>query len=684
MMTDVVELPPVVVLDIIAVTDDGNGIAAPTEAPFDSDATILVLSEPNKPFAKGDKVLARLTPVATNEYEARIIRKLYRNQQRLFGLVVETSRGLVFESTERKRHTPFTLLPPDELVSFKAGDLVEAEILRQARVMGKSARVIRNLGISIDGGASDASVFSALTIEEFGIRNNFPEAALKEAHAASTEQFNLEGREDLRPLPLITIDGADARDFDDAVFAEADGAGGYRIIVAIADVAHFVPEGSALDKEACLRGNSVYLPDCVIPMLPPALSNGVCSLMPGEDRLCLAVEIFINSAGQKTKHRFFRAVMRSAARLTYEAVEDYRQGGSTTGLEGIEPKIIDNLLGAYGYLAEARLKRGALELDLPEKTVRFDDTATAIAIERPHQSVSQKLIEEMMICANVAAAETLEDAGMLCVFRVHEPPAYDRLASLYRLAHSMGLNLPRSQITPHHFNALLDEARQKLDAANFTHLNESILRCQAQADYRISNLGHFGLGLDRYVHFTSPIRRYADLIVHRQILALLEGRPNHLIPAEIAEVATAISESERKAVAAERRVVERFAAHLMEAQKGAITQGRIVGVARMGAFIDIDGAEGFLPVFHLGDDYYQCDSASGVIQGRRSGKEFRVGAEISVMIESISSLKATIDLRFVDGGVVAVRKPLKPPRDKFGGRFTPKPKRKAFRRYHRY
>lgn len=640
-------LPPVTVLDITDVNHDGEGIGVPVEEHLDRDARITILPDRRrgKSFASGDRVLAKLSQTETGDYDAMVIRKLDRHRQTMFGMVIHQRGGFGLEPVERAARSALELLPPDERLPFSDGDLIEAEVLKSSGYSRKKARALRNLGPADQPGA-----YSALAVAEFGLRHVFPEAALAEAARAGKPK--LDAREDLRDLPLVTIDGADARDFDDAVFAEPV-EGGHRIIVAIADVAHYVADDSPLDREARLRGNSVYLPDRVIPMLPELLSNGLCSLVPGEDRACLAVEMVIDHHGQKLRHRFLRGLMRSQARLTYDAVEAYRTGADTDPPAGIDGAILDTMLAAYQCLADARRERGALELDLPERRVRFDDHGKAVAIDRKRQSVSQKLIEEFMILANVAAAETLEGSKRLCVFRAHEAPDPDKIDALHQLARSMSLPFPKGQVVrPHHFNSLLDAARRNDDPAGFALLNETVLRSQSQADYRITNPGHFGLALRRYAHFTSPIRRYADLMVHRQIIALIEGRAEQADQVQAAETAEAISMTERQASAAERRTVDRFAASLVQNRSGQVVDGTIVSVASFGAFIEIEdtGVQGLLPLSRLPDDFYDADTAAGLISGRKTGLKLRNGDSVTVMIVEVAPLKAAVSLAWVGDG----------------------------------
>ncbi len=689
-------LPPVMVVEITAINDDGEGIATPLERSnergddFGSDGgsevrgkpPLIRISherrkhhQPNKTFAVGDRILAKLALVGPDEYQGQVIRKLDRHRQIIFGQVFKTRDGFGLEPVERGARQGLDLLAPDAKIPFDAGDMVEAELVKIASVKSryhsrKTAKVIRNLGP-----AEGAGAFSALAIAEFDLPHVFPEAAQREANAA--KPIPLGNREDLRGLPLVTIDGADARDFDDAVFAEPINDGGYRMVVAIADVAAYVTPESPLDREAQKRGNSVYLPDRVIPMLPEALSNGLCSLVPGEDRACLAVEMLISNNGEKISHRFFRGLMRSHARLTYDAVEDFRTGADTDPPAGLDPDRLHHLFAAYELRAAIREKRGALDLDLPEKRVVFDDHGHAIAISKKHQNTSQKLIEEFMILANVSAAETLEQAKALCVYRAHEPPDPAKIDGLRDVVKTMGIAFPKGQvIRSQHFNALLKKAKQLGDPAAAQLVNETVLRCQSQADYRISNPGHFGLALRRYAHFTSPIRRYADLMVHRSLINQMATEDHVVLPApdQAAEIAQSISETERKATAAERRTVDRYATSLMQNRTGQIAEGKVTTITGFGAFIQIinTGAEGLMPLGQMPDDFYDIDTTTAVIKGRKTGITVRAGDVIDVMVLDVSPLKASVTLAWAEDGIVSTKRSGAAKSGPRGGRYRDK------------
>ena len=504
------------------------------------------------------------------------------------------------------------------------GELVTAELLPARRYGPPRVRIVERLGQPDAPGA-----ISLLSIAEFGIPTEFPAAALAEAKAAAPP--TPDGRADLRDLALVTIDGSDARDFDDAVWAEADpdpeNRGGWRLAVAIADVAHYVAPESALDREAELRGNSVYFPDRVVPMLPEALSNSLCSLIPGEDRACLAAHLWIDAQGRKLRHRFERAIMRSAARLTYEQVQAAHDGSRK--LE-IGKNSLDALYGAWAALGRARVERGALALDLVEYKVVLDAHKQPVAVE-PHPRLdSHKLIEEFMILANVAAAEELEARRRPCIYRIHDAPDPERLDGLRQALTDLGvpgLALAKGQpLRPELFNRILTRAAGRPEAAV---INDLVLRAQAQAAYSPGNIGHFGLALRRYAHFTSPIRRYADLQVHRALLGEPIARGE-----ELAAIAQHISATERRATAAERAALDRYRVRLCAGMIGQTFAARVSGVARFGLFIRLaeSGTDGLVPLSNLPIGPYRFDPKRQRLSGRHGRRSFGLGDAVTVRL----------------------------------------------------
>ena len=596
-------LPNVTVLEIERIDSDGELRGRPTgaDAPEADEPAIYVSPETSGQGALGvgDRVLARLKRLADGSYQATPIRVLDQGGGQLIGVFVAEGEGGRIQSVA-KRGGKDHLVAGEHCAGAKTGELVQAEQLPGRHYGLPLARVAERLG-DLEG----PHAISLIAIHANFIPTAFSDAALAQAEAA--EPAALDARSDLRALPLVTIDGASARDFDDAVWAEADpdpaNPGGWHILVAIADVAHYVRQDDALDEDARERGNSVYFPDRVVPMLPEALSNGLCSLKPDEDRACLAVHIYLSAEGEIRRHEFTRGLMRSAARLEYGQVQKALDGHPDDTLAPLMAELVAPLRGAYEALLAARQRRGVLELDLPEREVSFADDGSIARIAEAPRYDSHRLIEEFMIAANVAAAETLEARGGACVYRVHDQPDAAKLEELRDLLAGLGLKLSKSRrITSANINHILAKAAE---SPNRHLINTLVLRAQARAEYTPSNFGHFGLALERYAHFTSPIRRYADLLVHRALIAALglgeDGLPAGA-EAELGEICTHISGTERRATAAERDAMDRYAAAYLAAHIGAEFTGRVSGVARFGLFVELDesGADGLVPARSLG------------------------------------------------------------------------------------
>jgi ribonuclease R len=543
---------------------------------------------------------------------------------RIVGVFRRGRDGGTIDSADRRDRRDFAV-SAREAEGVEDGELVVGEEIVGRRFGTAQARITERLGSAEAPGA-----FSLLAIAQFEIPVEFPAAALEEAAEAPLPE--LAGRVDLRELGLVTIDGPDARDFDDAVWAEPDpdpdNPGGWHIVVAIADVAGYVRPSSALDREAARRGNSVYFPDRVVPMLPEALSNGLCSLVPGEDRACLAAQLWIAADGRKRRHRFERALMRSAARLTYEAMQAAQDGSGTAP---VPRERLSALYGAFAVLDKARVARGALALDLPEHKVLLDAARKPVAVVEQARLDSHRLIEEFMILANVAAAEELEARRRGCVYRVHDLPDPEKVEALRDFLIELGqpgLALAKGErLRPELFNRVLTRAAGTPEALL---VNDLVLRAQAQAVYSPRNIGHFGLALARYAHFTSPIRRYADLLVHRALLGELPQQPVELDP-----IAQHISVTERRAAAAERAAFDRYRMVLLGGAIGSVLTGRITGVGRFGFFVTVaeTGADGLIPISSLPTDFYRHDSRRHRLVGQRTRRVFALGDAVSARLD---------------------------------------------------
>ncbi|MHA1559881.1 MAG: ribonuclease R, partial [Alphaproteobacteria bacterium] len=599
------ELPPVSVIEITEKTRDGDLIASPVE--WDETAgsvpRIVItarsggrsrLSAPGI----GDRVLARIAAEGTG-YTARIIRVLDHRPETVLGVIRMAGNETRLEPVDRKQRDAF--IRQGGLGDAKEGDLVSARLKR-----GQSRYVAEAEIVEIIGSMKDEKAVSMIAILSHGIPHEFPNEVLAEAKAGKVPSL-AKKREDWRELPLITIDPPDAKDHDDAVHAAPDddpaNAGGFVVTVAIADVGWFVQPGTALDREARKRGNSVYFPDRVVPMLPEVLSADLCSLRLGEDRPAIAARMVFDKQGRKLEHSFHRIMMRSVANLAYTAAQDaFDQDRDPPG-DDLGVPVLRPLWQAYLTLAKGRASREPLELVLPERKIIIGATGKIERIVTRQTLEAHRLIEEFMIQANVAAAETLEQAKSPLVYRIHDAPSLAKLEALREFLASIDVNLPKSgNLRPSHFNGVLTRLKE---SEHGQLIHEVVLRAQSQAEYSPKNIGHFGLNLMRYAHFTSPIRRYADLIVHRGLIRALglgEGSLPAGIETELAEIAAEISVAERRAMAAERDTIDRLVAYWLADRVGATFAGRIAGVTRAGLFVKLDenGADGFVPISTIG------------------------------------------------------------------------------------
>jgi ribonuclease R len=660
-------LPPVLLSEIKTKDRDGDLVATPLEW-NEADQGIaprILIERPREFRAKrhasatapgvGDHVLLKLTRLKGVDgftYSGRVLKVMGKGKAQVLGIfraLPDGSGRLI--PIDKKAQGREALIPKGRTADAQDGDLVSVALRNETRFGPSEAHVRERLG-SIK---SERAV-SLIAIHAHGIPNVFQPATIAEAEAV--RPAGTAGREDWRELPLITIDPADAKDHDDAVHAapdtDPDNPGGYVVAVAIADVAAYVRPGSALDREALERGNSVYFPDRVVPMLPERISNDLCSLRGGEDRPALAVRLVLKADGSKKTHSFHRILMRSAAKLSYQQAQAAIDGKPDEMTSAIRDPILMPLWAAYGIASRARDARQPLDLDLPERKLILKPDGAVDRVIVPERLAAHKLIEEFMILANVAAAETLEKAGSVLIYRCHDEPSLEKMRSLGEVLASIGIKLPREgALRPVLFNRILAMIK---GSENELFLNEVVLRTQAQAEYVAENYGHFGLNLRRYAHFTSPIRRYADLIVHRALIGSLrlgdDGLPKHTSLAELREVSTRISAAERRAMAAERETTDRLIAHFLADQIGSSFDGRIGGVNRAGLFVKLDGtgADGFIPASTLGADYYRYDEAAHALVGERSGESWRLGDRVHVKLVEAAPVAGALRFELLSEG----------------------------------
>jgi ribonuclease R len=650
-------LPPVAVLEIVARDADGELIGAPAvwDVAEGERPRVLVLAPRGRAksgeaaLGQGDRILARVTRLEERDvdgyrYEAEPIKRLPKDQRRLLGIFrSKAAGGGLIDPVDRKELREWPVAP-DEAGGARDGDLVRFELARAHRYGVPEVRIVETLG-----NPRDQRKISLIAVHAHGIPDDFPTAVLAEVQKLEPPRHA--GRADLRHLPLLTIDPVDARDHDDAVHAapdeDAGNSGGFIVHVAIADVAHYVRPGSRLDREAQVRGNSVYFPDRVVPMLPERISNDLCSLREREERPCLAARMVFDRNGNKKGHTFLRGIMRSAAKLSYQEAQAAIDGRPSERAAPLLEPALRPLWAAYAALAAARDRRAPLDLDLPERKIVLDGEGRVERVTTPERLEAHRLIEEFMIQANVAAAETLEGRRSAVVYRVHDAPSKEKLTALREFLDSLGLKLPGSAtLRAGDFNRVLQRAKS-LPSPDL--VNEVVLRSQAQAVYAAENLGHFGLNLRRYAHFTSPIRRYADLLVHRSLIRALGLGAGALVDDEavrLAEIAQAISDAERRAMAAERETNDRLIAAYLAERVGAEFDGRISGVTRAGLFVRLrdTGADGFVPAATIGGDYWRHHEASHALIGDRTGEAYRLGDTVRVkLVEAIPTAGA---LRF--------------------------------------
>ena len=655
-------LASTVLADVTARDRDGDLIATPDE--WDEEAhgaaPKIRIHVPRRPrpgeaAGLGDRVLLHVEESEEDDgirHRGRIIKIIDHPKARVLGIFRNAPHGGGrLEPVDKKMLGKELAIPAGATNDAQDGDLVAVETGRAPRFGLPTGRVVEKLG-----SLSSERAVSLIAIHAHSIPHVFRRETLAEADAAKPAA--LHGREDWRKVPFITIDPADAKDHDDAVHAEHDDApnnkGGYIVNVAIADVAHYVTPGSPLDREALVRGNSVYFPDRVVPMLPERISNDLCSLRPREDRAALAVRMVIGADGRKRSHTFHRIMMRSAAKLSYDQAQVAISGRPDEDTEALVEPILKPLYAAYETCVRARTERQPLDLDLPERKILLKGDGTVDRVVVPERLEAHRLIEEFMILSNVAAAETLEKARVPLIYRVHDEPGLEKVQALREFLATLDINLAKTgSLRPEAFNRVLRMVKGR-DAEPL--VNEIVLRTQAQAEYAAENYGHFGLNLRRYAHFTSPIRRYADLIVHRGLIRALrfgqDGLPEAVETKDLAEIGAEISATERRAMLAERETKDRLIAHLLADRVGATFDGRISGVHRAGLFVKLaeTGADGFIPARTIGDEYFRHDEKAHAMIGNRSGETYRLGDTVTVKLVEAAPVAGALRFELLSEG----------------------------------
>ncbi|KEC56868.1 ribonuclease R [Bartonella rochalimae] len=640
-------LPSITLVKVSALDKDGDFIAEPLEWPNDPKPNIQISSSHRIRGASisiGDHILVKIfrNKVLQNlSYTGRIIRKIDKKKRNMLGIVRELENGeWHIDPIERKNNE--LIIDISTNIDIKAGDLVEIEIKNSTNYRFKQAKV-RNILGHIDN-ETNLSMIALISKE---IPHIFPSDVLEQAENIKPD--NAVNREDWRQLPFITIDPPDAKDHDDAVYAIKDeslaNSGGWIIIVAIADVSCYIQTGSILDQEALKRGNSVYFPDRVVPMLPECISNDRCSLHEGKDRPALAVRMIFDANGNKRKHSFHRIVMRTAAKLSYQEVQCAIEGKTNKKTAPLLENILQPLWGAYSCLKIARNHRQPLELEIPDKKIILDQNGYIQDVVMLSHLEAHRLIEEFMIQANVAAAETLKGHHQPLIYRIHSKPSLAQQEMLQNFLQSLGISLARgAELTSAQLNNILTKT---MNTQQEELVNQIILRSQSQAEYSPKNIGHFGLNLPNYTHFTSPIRRYADLIIHRALIKALKLGNDGLTDEQeknFAKIATQISLYERRAMMAERETVDRLVAHYLANKIGHSFTARISGVTKAGLFIALDklNADGFVPISTLKSDYYYFDEVQHTLIGKRSRKCYQLGDVVEVKILEVQPFSGAL------------------------------------------
>jgi len=655
-------LPSTVFADVTSRDSDGDLIATPDE--WDEEAHgaapkirihVPRKMRPGEAAGVGDRILVRVEETEKENgirHRGRVIKIIDHPKHRVLGIFRKNPHGGGrLEPVDKKMLGKELAIPAGATADADDGDLIAVETSRAPRLGLPTGRVVERLG-----SLKNERAVSLIAIHTHGIPSVFRRETELEADGARSA--TLADREDWKRVAFVTIDPPDAKDHDDAVHAEVDDSpenrGGFIVNVAIADVAHYVKPGSALDREALVRGNSVYFPDRVVPMLPERISNDLCSLRPQEDRAAIAVRLVIGRDGRKRSHSFHRVMMRSIARLSYQQAQLAVGGRTDETTELLVEPVLAPLYAAYEAMSRARAERQPLDLDLPERKILLKADGTVDRVVTPERLEAHRLIEEFMILANVAAAETLERSQIPLIYRVHDEPTMEKVQALREFLATLDIPFAKGGVLrPEAFNRILSRVKGR-DSEQL--VNEVVLRTQAQAEYAAENYGHFGLNLRRYAHFTSPIRRYADLVVHRGLIRAMklghDGLPDAVDQKALAEVSAQISATERRAMLAERETNDRLIAHFLADRVGAIFDGRISGVTRAGLFVKLrdTGADGFVPARMIGDEYFRYDEKALAMTGSRSGETYRLGDAVTVKLVEAAPVAGALRFELLSEG----------------------------------
>lgn len=625
------EALPIIEVAITGFSSDGDPFCKPVDNGLIG-VYPLILLDAKANVAEGDIVTVRLTETLPGEFMGHVLEnkapKKDDKAKPLLGVFyAENNAFMPFARALSK--IDFRVVEPPKDIPNEA--VIRVQPLKHTDGM-TPVKYLETIA------KSPLGIESLIAVKNHNIPEEFPEEVIEESEKLKKELTanEIAEREDLRDLPIVTIDGADARDFDDAVYAEPwpEKEGGYHLIVAIADVAHYIKEGGKIDREALKRGNSTYLPDFVVPMLPERLCNDLCSLRPHEDRPVTAVHMWIDKNGNLKKYIFFRGIIHSHARLTYEEVQAAKDGNHTEQTKKLWPSL-QHLYGAYEVLLRSRGKRGALDLDVPETQLVFDDKGNLTGVEKRERLDAHRLIEEFMVLANVAAASVLAKGGWPCMYRIHPEPGREKLNNLKTVLKGYGIkaSLP-SFVRPQDIQGIVEKIKGHDEAET---LSQVILRSQEQARYHPENIGHFGLSLTHYAHFTSPIRRYSDLVVHRSLIKHLKLAGKGAMAASIFQmdkIAEDISITERRSQLAEWEAKDRIITRFYTDYVGKEFEARVSSVQSFGMYVSIERgvAEGLLPARTMKDDYYAYDEKRALLRGKRTGKEFKVGSTVQVKL----------------------------------------------------